>query len=260
MKTLILALIASVAFPITAYANYFLVFPTSNVELPPDQPSVDEDSPISDYLEMAFIPHQGDGPTLRNIVDGIQYGSGDPITWNGDGSITVSTDQQFLTSVPFDFETDSAIIIVDLYFGRHISQTSRHFLMGWKDLVGSNLHMQLGEYGNGVVYYLRSGYNEIMNNNASRSNFGADYEARHEFAVMYDAGTRNGAYYVNGAEALTGTPLAAGKGKAMTDLRFSFGSVEERFYRSFAFVKRNGSFTAAEKSAILNSPETAIKN
>ena len=227
--------------------------------LPPEA-SVNEDNPILEYLEAAFSGSSATENSIKNIVTGQEFSFQTPVILNDDGSFTVTTETEFtLPGMEFNFATDSIFIISDLYFGRHVSQTSQDNIIGYGSN-GSYFKIILGSYGNPARLRSTSKWKYILPSYHIRSEFGVPYNSRQSIIVEYDVGTMGSSYYANGSTLATGGPLDPSKTSILSSPKISFGSDEEKFYGSFIFIKRDGAFTDGEKNAIINNYYSSLSN
>jgi hypothetical protein len=214
---------------------------------------IDRTNPLSQYVKVAFLPNQGSGQNITEVVTGVSYAHPQPITWNADGSVTAqrnnNSDYVTLTSTGGTIQllNDDVIVFVDIdIVSGHPDGTPQPVIISLVDS-NSQIQVKLDNFGVNKLYCLYSlQFNSIVQR--------PEFTTRKVLCMRWDSSTQEMKTYINGVLQFTNSISSSSTSTmSLNKLRLGIGGTTTKLYSS-AVLSKVGAFTASELDEILKNP------
>lgn len=217
-----------------------------------DNAKLDFSNFISRYLKAAFIPNQGSGQVIKDLVSGQEVTFNAPLIWNSDGSVTqnelvTNGEMQTLPISPTgDLNTDDIIVVVHAV-NYSSNSGNKAPMLRWQGTGARDLVVQSYTWGVNTRATVKESWETIAINSTKN---GANSKSIVVYHWVNATNTIN--QYEDGV--LTGSVQGTkNASNPLYTLKVSLGLSKDKFYSSQLYSK-TGAFTQEELNSIILDP------
>jgi hypothetical protein len=213
----------------------------------------DWNNPLADYYKLGLTFKEGAGSIITSPFQE-DFTLGSPPTWNGDGSVTgnvatnINANNNF--GGQFYWGSNDFILILNIKpVKRNVANTD-YPIFEWSDnTAGNYIEVWSDRYSNALRISISQKYVKKEIIVTEKTTF-------RTYAIHYDHAAQTYQLYTNGIAGTLFTNVASsGYGFALGNTNVTVGMGGESHLKHLAFLRKNGSFTAAEVTSIIADQE-----